>query len=285
MARTFQERLRGAWSRSDSALCVGLDPRSDRLPSSCLGEATPFLAFCRQVVDATADLVCAFKPQYACFAATGAFDELRTLIAYIHDNHPRVPVILDAKRGDIGDTSALYAKELFEVFDADAATVSPYLGWDAVEPYVRVPGRGAIVLCHTSNPGSPWLQEYPETAPVYLRVAERVAKEDNGSLALVVGATFPEQLAAVRAKAPDVPFLVPGVGAQSGDLEAVFANGLAADGTGLVVSASRSVIFAGEGERWTDGVTAAAMALRDDMRRARDASFASRRDSSEVPAR
>ena len=187
MARTFQEKLRDAQDRSDSALCVGLDPRSDRLPSACRRAAEPFLAFCRQVVDATADLVCAFKPQYACFAATGAFDELRTLIAYIHENHPDVPVILDAKRGDIGDVSALYAKEVFEVLDADAATVNPYLGWDAVEPFARVPERGAIVLCHTSNPGSPWLQEFPEAAPLYLRVAERVAKEDAGNLALVVG--------------------------------------------------------------------------------------------------
>ena len=276
MARTFQERLRDAWARADSALCVGLDPREDRLPTACRRAAKPFLQFCRQVVDATADLVCAFKPQYACFAATGAFDELRTLVGYIHENHPGVPVILDAKRGDIGDTSELYAKELFEVFDVDAATVNPYLGWDAVEPYTRVPGRGAIVLCHTSNAGSPWLQEYPETAPVFLRVAERVAREDTGNLMLVVGATFPEQLAQVRARAPNVPFLVPGVGAQSGDLEAVFASGLAADGTGLVVSASRSVIFAGQGDDWTDGVTAAAATLRDDMRRARDAALAVR---------
>ena len=273
MARTFQDKLREAQDRSDSALCVGLDPRGDRLPSACRREAQPFFAFCRQIVDATADVVCAFKPQYACFAARGAFDELRALIAYIHEHHAGVPVILDAKRGDIGDTSALYAKELFEVFDADAATVNPYLGWDAVEPFTSLPGRGAIVLCHTSNPGSPWLQEFPEAAPVYLRVAERVAKEDKGNLALVVGATFPAQLAAVRAKAPGVPFLVPGIGAQSGDVEGVFANGLAVDGTGLVVSASRSVIFAGEGDRWTDGVTAAATSLRDDMRRARDAAL------------
>lgn len=276
MVGTFQGKLRDAQARSDSALCVGLDPRSDRLPSACRRAAEPFLAFCRQVVDATADLVCAFKPQYACFAAAGAFDELRTLIAYIHGNHPGVPVILDAKRGDIGDVSALYAKEVFEVFDVDAATVNPYLGWDAVEPFAHVPGRGAIVLCHTSNPGSPWLQEFPEAAPVYLRVAERVANEDAGNLGLVVGATFPEQLAEVRAKAPDVPFLVPGVGAQSGDLEAVFANGLAADGGGLVVSASRSVIFAGDGDGWTDGVAAAARVLRDDMRRARDAALNAR---------
>ena len=276
MARTFQDKLAAAWTRSDSALCVGLDPRADRLPTAFRRAEQPFLAFCRQVVDATAEVVCAFKPQYACFAATGAFDELRALVAYIHETHPGVPVILDAKRGDIGDVAALYAKELFEVFGADAATVNAYLGWDAVEPYRRVPGRGVVVLCHTSNPGSPWLQEYPARAPVFLRVAERVAKEDAGDLMLVVGATFPEQLAAVRAKAPSVPFLVPGIGAQSGDVDAVFANGVAADGKGLVVSASRSVIFAGEGDRWTDGVTAAATALRDDMRRARDAALGSR---------
>lgn len=276
MARTFHDKLRDAWAASDSALCVGLDPREDRLPSPCRRAAKPFLQFCQEVVDATADLVCAFKPQYGCFAATGAFDELRAVVAYIHTNHPGVPVLLDAKRGDIGDVSELYAKEVFEVFDADAATVSPYLGWDAVEPYTRVAGRGVIVLCHTSNAGSPWLQEYPEAAPVFLRVAERVAKEDTGDLMLVVGATFPDQLAQVRARAPNVPLLVPGVGAQSGDLEAVFANGLAADGTGLVVSVSRSVIFAGQGDDWTDGVTAAARVLRDDMRRARDAALAAR---------
>ena len=274
MAGTFQESLRRSWARSDSALCVGLDPRLDRLPDACRRSAEPFLTFCRDIVDATADLVCAFKPQYACFAATGAFEELRSLIAYIHESHPGIPVILDAKRGDIGDTAALYAKELFDVFAADAATVNPYLGWDAVEPYTHVAGRGVIVLCHTSNPGSPWLQEFPEATPVYLRVAERVAKEDRGDLMLVVGATFPEQLAAVRAKAPAVPLLVPGVGAQSGDLAAVFANGMDADGRGLVVNASRSVIFAGAGDAWLDAAVDAATALRDDMRRARDDVFA-----------
>ena len=274
MVGTFQDWLRQSWARSDSALCVGLDPRMDRLPDACRRSTVPLLTFCRDIVDATAHLVCAFKPQYACFAAVGAFEELRSLIAYIHGNHPGIPVILDVKRGDIGDTAALYAKELFDVFGADAATVNPYLGWDAVVPYTQVAGRGVIVLCHTSNPGSPWLQEFPEATPVYLRVAETVAREDRGNLMLVVGATFPEQLAAVRAKAPTVPFLVPGVGAQSGDLAAVFANGMDAEGRGLVVNASRSVIFAGAGDDWVDAATHAATALRDDMRRARDAALA-----------
>ena len=234
------------------------------------------MTFCQRIVDTTADAVCAFKPQYACFAARGAFEELRSLIGYIHANHPDIPVILDAKRGDIGDTAELYAEELFGVFDADAATVNPYLGWDAVAPYTRDKGRGVVVLCHTSNPDSAWLQEYPDDMPVYLRVAERVATEDEGNLMLVVGATFPAQLAAVRAKAPDVPFLVPGVGAQGGDVDAVFANGLDADGGGLVVSASRSVIFAGAGDGWAASVARAARKLRDDMRRARDAALARR---------
>ena len=274
MALSFQDRLRAAEARSDSALCVGLDPQMERLPPDCQRAEQPFLDFCRQVVDATAHLVCAFKPQYACFAAAGAFDELQALVAYIHERHPGIPVILDAKRGDVGHVAALYAQELFGFFDVDAATVSPYLGWDAVEPFTGDPERGVIVLCHTSNPGSPWLQEYPENGPTYLRVAERVAREDRGNLMLVVGATFPEQLARVRVAAPSVPFLVPGVGAQSGDLAGVFANGLDADGAGLVVNASRSVIFAGQGERWVDGVASAATMLRDDMRRARGAALA-----------
>ena len=172
--------------------------------------------------------------------------------------------------------AALYAQELYGFFGADAATVSPYLGWDAVAPYTVDPERGAIVLCHTSNPGSPWLQDHPETSPTYLRIAERVAREDRGNLMLVVGATFPEQLAEVRQAAPSVPFLVPGVGAQSGDLAAVFANGLDAEGAGLVVNASRSVIFAGSGDGWLGGVESAAIALRDDMRRARDVALAAK---------
>ena len=265
---TFHDQLRAAWRRADSALCVGLDPRLERLPEVCRSSPRPLFDFCRGIVDATADMVCAFKPQFACFAAENAGDELSDLGRYIHASHPGIPVILDAKRGDIGATAALYARELFEVFDADAATVSPYLGWDTVAPYLEWPGRGVAVLCHTSNPGSPWLQEHPPAQPVYLRVAEQAAAHDAGNLMLVVGGTFPEQLATVRACAPRLPLLVPGVGAQGGDAAAIFACGRDADGDGLVVNASRSVIFASDRQDWQPAAAHAARTLRDAMRRA-----------------
>lgn len=275
MPKVFQQQLREASQRADSALCVGLDPRAERLPQPCLGETNPLFAFCRPVVDATADLACAFKPQIACFAGMGAEQDLRLLMQHLREQHPNVPVILDAKRGDIGSSAALYAKEAFEVYGADAVTVNPYLGWDAIEPFTEW-SRGVFVLCHTSNADSAWLQEYPPSEPVYLRVAELVAAKDSGDLGLVVGATFPQQMAAVRERAPTVPFLVPGVGAQGGDVNAVFAHGLDADGGGLVVNASRSILFASEGMDWASGARGAATALRDEMRRARDAALSTR---------
>ena len=275
MSKVFQQQLREASRRADSALCVGLDPRAERLPEPCLGESHPLFTFCRPIVDATADLVCAFKPQIACFAGMGAEEDLRLLMQHLRQQHPSVPVILDAKRGDIGSSAALYAKEAFEVYGADAVTVNPYLGWDAIAPFTEW-SRGVFVLCHTSNADSAWLQEYPANEPVYLRVAELVAAKDAGDLGLVVGATFPQQMAAVRERAPTVPFLVPGVGAQGGDVYAVFAHGLDADGGGLVVNASRSILFAGEGMDWASAAREAATALRDEMRRARDAALSTR---------
>ena len=230
----------------------------------------PVFEFCRQIVDATADLVCAFKPQFAYFAAQRADHELEALIAHIHREHPGIPVILDAKRSDIGSTAEQYARELFERYDADAATVNPYLGWDSIAPFTRHPGRGVVILCVTSNPDSAWLQGYPENDPAYLRVADMAVANDRGNLMLVVGATHPGQLGSVRERAARLPFLVPGVGAQGGDVEAVFAQGLDGDGTGLVVNASRSIIFAGEGEGFASAARRAAIELRDEMRRARD---------------
>ena len=243
------------------------------MPRSCRQSKAPLLAFCQQIVDATADLVCAFKPQIAYFSAAGAEQELRQLIEYIRARHPRIAIVLDAKRGDIGATAELYASEVFERYGADATTVNPYLGWDAIEPFARQPERGAFVLCHTSNPDAAWLQEHPPQAPVYLRVAELIDQQDRGNLGLVVGATFPEQLAAVRKRAPDLSLLVPGVGAQGGTVEAVVANGAAADGAGLLVNASRSIIYASAGEDWASAAREAAMALRDQLRRARDAAL------------
>ena len=271
---TLHERLRAAWTATDSALCVGLDPRRERLPAACRTNPKPLLAFCRAVVDATAPLVCAFKPQIACFAAERAEAELRDLIAHIRAAHPRVVVILDAKRGDIGASAELYAREAFDAYDADAVTVNPYLGWDAMAPFAAWPGRGAFVLCHTSNPDAGWLQEHPPEAPLYLRVAELAARRDERNLGLVVGATYPAQLGAVRARAPALPLLVPGVGAQGGDVEAIFARGLDAGGAGLVVNAARSVIFASAGGDWAPAARREAERLRDRMRRARDAARA-----------
>ena len=271
MSATFHDKLRAKWREADSVLCVGLDPRLERLPDVCRQSKKPMLAFCQGIVDATAELACAFKPQAACFAAEGGEGELRALIDYIHAQDPHMPVVLDAKRGDIGDVAELYAREVFERFRADAATVNPYLGWDAIEPFARQPERGVFVLCHTSNPSAAWMQDQPADAPAFLRVAEMVNEHDAGNLGLVVGATFPEQIAAVRERAPKLPLLVPGVGAQGGDAEAVVANGVDTDGAGLLVNASRSIIFASAGEDWASAARKAATKLRDQLRRARDA--------------
>lgn len=231
----------------------------------------PLFEFCREIVDATADLVCAFKPQIAYFAAERAEPDLEALIAHIHREHAGIPVILDAKRNDIGTTAEQYARELYQRYDADAATVNPYLGWDSIAPFAEYADRGTVILCLTSNPDSAWLQDHPGEERAYLRVADMAVAKDRGNLMLVVGATHPEQLGRVRARAPRLPFLVPGVGTQGGDVDAVFAHGLDEAGAGLVVNASRSVIYAGGGDGFAKAARHAAIQLRDEMRRARDA--------------
>ncbi|MFU8817903.1 MAG: orotidine-5'-phosphate decarboxylase, partial [Pseudomonadales bacterium] len=211
---------------ADTLLCVGLDPDQDRLPDHLARSSEPLFEFCRGIVDATADLVCAFKPQIAYFSARGAEAELARLITYIHEQHPQIPVILDAKRGDIGATAQLYAMEAFERYDADAVTVNPYLGEESIAPYLAYPGRGVILLCRTSNADSAWLQAYPPENPLFLRVASAAREWDNGHLMLVAGATYADDLRRIRAAAGDMPLLVPGVGAQGGDLASVLAVGV-----------------------------------------------------------
>ncbi len=260
--------LRARWRDSDTALCVGLDPDLERMPDIALRGPRPVLEFCCNIVDATADAVCAFKPQVAYFAALGLEADLAELIAYVHARHPRVPVILDAKRGDIGATARLYAREAFVRFGADAVTVSPYLGLESIEPYFDYPERGVIVLCRTSNPDSAWLQNYPEDDPVYLRVARGVAKwNTHGNLMLVAGATYAKDLGRIRSLVGDMPLLVPGVGAQGGDLEAVLRAGLDGNGQGLVINASRAVLYADRSADYGMASDAAARALRDEIRR------------------
>jgi orotidine-5'-phosphate decarboxylase len=263
---TFIQSLRAAWDRNHSLLCVGLDPELAKLPAHLRDAPDAIFEFCRAIVDATVDLVCCFKPQIAHFAAHAAEDALERLIAHIHTTHPGVPVILDAKRGDIGSTAELYAREAFERYRADAVTVNPYLGYDSLAPFLAHADKGVVVLCRTSNVGARDLQDLDVGGrKLYQHVARVVATKwnANGNCLLVVGATYPAELADVRAIVGDVPLLVPGVGAQGGDVEAVVRNGVTASGTGLVISSSRAIIYAGHGEDFAAAARNAAEATRD----------------------
>jgi orotidine-5'-phosphate decarboxylase len=269
---TFMQALKDRWSTSHSLVCVGLDPEPAKFPQRFAGDPDAVFDFCSAIADATAEFACAFKPQIAHFAALRAEDALERLIAHIHATHPGIPVILDAKRGDIGSTAQQYAREAFDRFSADAVTANPYLGRDSVQPFLDRADRGVVILCRTSNPGAGDLQDLViEGRPLYQHVAEKVAREWNahGNAALVVGATWPEQLREVRAIVGDMPILVPGVGAQGGDVEAVVRNAATADGTGLLVSSSRAILYASQGDDFAEAAANAARELRDAIRRAR----------------
>ena len=262
----FMSALRAAWLERDSLLCVGLDPDPARLPASLAGQPQSIFRFCRDIVDATADFACAFKPQIAYFAAQRAEDQLEALIGHIHARHPGIPVILDAKRGDIGSTANQYAEEAFVRYEADAVTVNPYMGRDSVEPYLAWENKGVILLCRTSNPGGSDVQCLDVGGEkLYERVARLVASEWNasGNCALVMGATFPAELARVRALTGEMPLLVPGIGAQGGDITAVVTAGQTADGCGLIVNSSRAILYAGSGEDFAAHARRAALATRD----------------------
>lgn len=267
-------KLSAAWARNDSLLCVGLDPDLARFPAHLKDEADGIVQFCKAIIDATADLACAFKPQIAYFAALGAEAQLEDICRYLRERYPHIPLILDAKRGDIGATAHQYAREAFERYGADAVTVSPYMGSDSVEPYFEWPDRGVIVLCRTSNPGGSDLQFLDVGGqPLYQHVARLVADKwnRNGQCALVVGATFPEELAQVRAIIGDMPLLVPGVGAQGGDVEATVRAGRTAGGTGMMINSSRAILYAvpQEGEDFAAAARRVARATRDEINRYR----------------
>jgi orotidine-5'-phosphate decarboxylase len=255
VSKTFAERLSKAQHTSGSLVCVGLDPDPAKLPQdlgeASLGETSSLLyAFNRRIVDATFDIAAAYKPQIAFYSAVGAEDQLVLSIRYIRERAPGALVILDAKRGDIGNTAEAYAREAFERYGADAVTVNPYMGADSVRPFLARPDRGALLLCRTSNSGGQDFQDLRlDGLPLYRHVAQHAASHWNqhGNLMLVVGATVPREMAELRAAHPSVPFLVPGIGAQGGDLEATLAAGLDAQGAGLLISASRSIIYAGGG--------------------------------------
>ena len=247
----FISTLKQRWTDANSLVCIGLDPEPGKFPERFARDPDAIFTFCRDIADATAEYACAFKPQIAHFAAHGAEDALQRLIAHIHAAYPDIPVILDAKRGDIGSTAERYAVEAFDRYGADAVTLNPYLGRDSVQPFLDREDRGVVILCRTSNPGAADLQDLivrsdGKERPLYQHVAETIARDWNGhgNCALVVGATWPTQLRQVRVIVGEMPLLVPGVGAQGGDVQAVVMNAKTADGTGLIVSSSRAILYA-----------------------------------------
>jgi orotidine-5'-phosphate decarboxylase len=279
---TFIEQLRKAERANGSLLCVGLDPEPAKFPAHLRGDASKIYDFCAAIVDATADLVIAFKPQIAYFAAHGAEAQLERLMAHMRKAAPGVPIILDAKRGDIGSTAEQYAKEAFERYGADCVTLSPFMGFDSVQPYLKYHGKGAFLLCRTSNPGGDDLQnqrlaDLPGQPALYEHIASLVQGpwNLNGQLGLVVGATYPTEIERVRKVAPTVPLLIPGVGAQGGDAVATVKAGYrAANGettAPIVVNSSRAVLYASSGADFAQAARAAAVATRDQLRAAQAA--------------
>ena len=264
----FTLSLERAWERNDSLLCVGLDPEIERFPVEIAAAPSPIFQFNKAVIDATHDLVCAYKPQFAHYAAYEAEDQLERTIDYVHRTYPGIPVILDGKRGDVGNTAERYAIEAFERYGADAVTVNPYLGGDSLEPFLKHADKGVVILCRTSNPGARDLQDLEVGARrLYHVVAELAATRWNGrgNCALVVGATYPRELAEVRRIVGAMPLLLPGVGAQGADVAQAVENGQTAEGTGLMMSSSRAILYGSArsaGADFAAGARAAAEALR-----------------------
>ncbi|GAB3361344.1 MULTISPECIES: orotidine-5'-phosphate decarboxylase [Giesbergeria] len=272
---TFLDMLHAAATQNNSMLCVGLDPEPSRFPAAMQGDPRKIYDFCAAIVDATADLVCAFKPQIAYFAAHGAEDQLERLMQHMRSHAPQVPIILDAKRGDIGSTAEQYAKEAFERYGADAVTLSPFMGLDSIEPYLRYPGKGAFLLCRTSNPGGDDFQNQRLASiagePLLYEHIARLAQgswNHNGQLGLVVGATYPAEIERVRALAPTVPLLIPGVGAQGGDALATVRAGWRPNGP-IVVNSSRAILYASNGADFADAARREARKTRDVLQAAR----------------
>jgi len=283
---TFLDKLRAAERQNDSLLCVGLDPDPAKFPAAFKGDARKIFDFCAAIVDATADLTIAFKPQIAYFAAHRAEDQLELLMAHMRRTAPLVPIILDAKRGDIGSTAEQYAIEAFERYGADAVTLSPFMGFDSVQPYLKYHGKGAFLLCRTSNPGGDDLQIQRLSSvagePLLYEHIARLAQGPwnlNGQLGLVVGATYPAEIERVRAVAPTLPLLIPGVGAQGGDAVATVKagwRGIKATGAApgdthapVIVNSSRAILYASQGADFAQAARLEAIKTRDVLRAAK----------------
>jgi orotidine-5'-phosphate decarboxylase len=257
--RKFERRAEAV----NSLVCVGLDPEIERIPERFLGDPLPLFSFCRWIIEQTHSVAVAYKPNMAFFEARGAagLEELARTAEYLRSEHPEIVTVCDAKRADIGNTNRGYVVSIFDTMGFDAVTLHPYLGREALMPFLERRDKASIILCRTSNPGAGELQDLVcDGKPLWERVAERVSAEwnANGNCMLVVGATYPSEMQRIREVAPTVPFLVPGVGAQGGDVAAVVAAGLDAQGKGLLISSSRGILFA-------DDPAAAAQQLRDEI--------------------
>lgn len=268
MHMTFIQAIESAWTKKNTLLCIGLDPDLGRIPESLRALDNPFFRFNKAIIDVTAELVCAFKPQIAYYSSVGAERDLELTIQYIHESYPAVPVIIDAKRGDIGSTAEKYAQEVFDRYGADAVTVNPYMGADTLEPFLSRSDKGVIILCRTSNQGARDVQDLPSNGrPIYQVIAEKAGGSwnYNGNVLLVVGATYPKELKEVRSIVGDMPFLVPGIGAQGGDVKSAVTNGKTAKGTGMIINSSRSIIYASEGDDFAEAARMAAIGLKDEI--------------------
>jgi orotidine-5'-phosphate decarboxylase len=268
----FIKAIEAAWEKNNSLVCVGLDSDLDRIPAHLRERNAPLFEFNKAIVEATADLVCAYKPQIAYYAASGSEYELEMTIEHIHKSYPGIPVILDSKRGDIGATAKMYTREVFDRFKADAVTVNPYMGSDTLEPFLAHKQKGIIILCRTSNPGARDIQDLEVNGKKLYQIIAEMAKEKwnyNGNALLVVGATYPKELKEIRAIVGDMPLLVPGIGAQKGDVERAVTNGKNSKGAGMIINSSRGIIYASKGDDFAEAARTAALMLRDEINRYR----------------
>lgn len=266
----FLQKLESAIEKNNSLLCIGLDGDIEKLPESIQKNKFPQFVFNKAIIEATHDIVCAYKPQIAHYSAIGekGLTSLLKTMNFLKENYPEIPVILDAKRGDIGTTAELYTKEAFDVVGADAVTVNPYLGFDAIEPFLKRAEKGIIVLCRTSNKSASDFQDLDINGkPLYIKVAEKIIEWNNkfNNCMLVVGATWPEELKKIRELAPQMFFLVPGIGAQGGDLEQSLKAGFRADKSGLIIHSSRAIIYASSGEDFAEKARDEAQKLKDQI--------------------
>jgi len=269
----FNEKLENIWERQNSLLCVGLDPDRDKIPNHLTSCEFPVYEFNKGIIDATHDLVCAYKPQIAYYSAYGYENQLEMTIDHIRIKYPDIPVILDAKRNDIGSTADMYAKEAFERYQADAVTVNPYMGSDTLMPFLKHKNKGIIVLCRTSNPGSGTFQELSVgKGKLYEAVAEKAVSEwnMNHNVLLVAGATNPDELSRIRKITGNMTILMPGLGAQGGDAEKAVSAGLNKQGKGLIINSSRGIIYAGSGQNYAKHARDAARDMRDEINRYRN---------------